>query len=56
MILGYGFQESDSEEKRTRFFIDIESQIETCSIDGIPFLWIGDCNGKLGRDVHLMVN
>ena len=51
MILGYGFQESDSKEKRTRFFIDIESQIEKCIIDGISFLWIGDCNGKLGRDV-----
>ena len=46
LILGYGFQ-----EKRTRFFIEIENQIEKCIADGIPFLWIGDCNGKLGSDI-----
>ena len=51
LILGYGFQEKEPEERRTRFFIEIKNQIEKCIADGIPFLWIGDCNGKLGSDI-----
>ena len=51
MIIGYGFQESEQEEKRKRFFLDIEKQIKQCINASIPFLWIGDSNGKIGKRI-----
>ena len=31
--------------------MEIDKQIEQCMIEGIPFIWIGDSNGKVGKKI-----
>ena len=51
LILSYGPQEKESENKRTDFYESLSIQIQHAQMEGDMVILVGDFNAKLGSDV-----
>ena len=51
LMLSYGPQEKESENKRTDFYESLSIQIQRAQIEGDMVILVGDFNAKLGSDV-----
>ena len=51
LILSYGPQEKESENKRTDFYESLSIQIQRAQMEGDMVILVGDFNAKLGSDV-----
>ena len=51
LILSYGPQEKESENKRTDFYESLSIQIQRAQMEGDMAILVSDFNAKLGSDV-----
>ena len=56
LILSYGPQEKESENKRTDFYESLSIQIQRAQMEGDMVILVGDFNVKLGSDVIKVIS